>query len=129
MIVAEDEYEPESLSVWGDFWVFWYNIAGDTLKTVSGGDHPGMMAIRYENNQPQVVDFERVEDGARFTPSAKRIFSGRYEIFINMHSNECVREAVRCEQLYEYVLQNGLNVHYYQDYGWEAKQIESPGDL
>ena len=123
MIVAEDE-EPESVSVFGDFWVFWYNIAGDTLKTVSGGDHPGLITISYENNQPKVVAFERVEDGSQFTPSAKRIFSGRYDIFINMHSNECVREAVRREQLSEYVLQNDLNVHYYQDFGWEPKELE-----
>ena len=124
MIVAEDEDEPESVSVFGDFWVFWYNIAGDTLKAVSGGDHPGLITISYENNQPQVVAFERVEDGSRFTPSAKRIFSGRYDIFINMHSNEWVREAVRREQLSEYVLQNDLNVHYYQDFGWEPKELE-----
>ena len=124
MIVAEDEEEPGSVSVWGDFWVFWYNIAGDTLKTVSGGDHPGLITISYENNQPQVVAFDRVEDGSQFTPSAKRIFSGRYDIFINMHSNECVCEAVRREQLSEYVLQNDLNVHYYQDFGWEAKELE-----
>ena len=110
--------------VWGDYWVFWYNISGDTLKTVSGGSHPGMMTLKYENGKPQVVDFERVEDGSRFMPTAKRIFGDYLDIFMNMHANESVREAVRREQLYEYVQQNGLNVHYYQDYGWEAKELE-----
>ncbi len=114
----------EDSSVWGDFWVFWYKIEGDTLKTVSGGDHPGMMTLRYENGQPQVVAFERVEDGSRFMPTAQRIFGDYLDIFMNMHSNESVREAVRREQLYEYVQQNNLNVHYYQDYGWEAKELE-----
>ena len=111
-------------TVYGDFWVFWYKIEGDTLKTVSGGSHPGKMMLTYANDQPQVVDFERVEDGSRFMPSAKRIFGDYYDIFMNMHSNESVREAVRREQLYEYVQQNGLNVHYYQDFGWEAKELE-----
>ena len=114
----------EDSCVWGDFWVFWYNIAGDTLKTVSGGSHPGKMTLTYANNQPQVVDFERVEDGSRFMPTAKRIFGDYLDIFMNMHSNESVREAVRREQLSEYVQQNGQNVHYYQDYGWEAKEFE-----
>lgn len=114
----------EDSSVWGDFWVFWYKIEGDTIKTVSGGDHPGMMTLRYENGQPQVVAFERVEDGSRFMPTAQRIFGDYLDIFMNMHSNESVREAVRREQLYEYVQQNGLNVRYYQDYGWEAKELE-----
>ena len=114
----------EDTCVWGDFWVFWYNISGDTLKTVSGGDHPGRMTLKYENGKPQVVDFERVEDGSRFMPTAKRIFGDYLDIFMNMHANESVREAVRREQLFEYVQQNGLNVHYYQDFGWEAKELE-----
>ena len=114
----------EDSCVWGDFWVFWYNIAGDTLKTVSGGSHPGRMTLTYENNQPQVVAFERVEDGSRFMPTAKRIFGDYLDIFMNMHSNESVREAVRREQLSEYVQQNNLNIHYYQDFGWEAKKLE-----
>ena len=103
----------EDTCVWGDFWVFWYDIEGDTLKTVSGGSHPGRMTLTYENNQPQVVDFERVEDGSRFMPTAKRIFGDYLDIFMNMHSNESVREAVRREQLSEYVQQNNLNVHYF----------------
>ena len=113
----------EDSCVWGDFWVFWYNISGDTLKTVSGGSHPGMMTLKYENWKPQVVDFERVEDGSRFMPTAKRIFGDYLDIFMNMHSNESVREAVRREQLSEFVQQNGLNVHYYQDFGWEAVEL------
>jgi hypothetical protein len=113
----------EDSCVWGDFWVFWYKVEGDTLKTVSGGDHPGMMTLKYENGKPQVVDFERVEDGSRFMPTAKLIFGDYFDIFMNMHSNESVREAVRRGQLYEYVKQNGLNVHYYQDYGWEAVEL------
>ena len=38
-----DESNPDETLVWGDFWVFNYDIAGDTLKTVSGGSHPGLM--------------------------------------------------------------------------------------
>ena len=114
----------EDSCVWGDFWVFWYNIAEDTLKTVSGGDHPGKMTLTYKNNQPQVIDFERVEDGSRFMPTAKHIFGDYLDIFMNMHSNESVREAVRREQLSDYVQHHNLSVHYYQDYGWEAKELE-----
>ena len=119
MIVHE-----EDSCVMGDFWVFWYKMKGDTLKTVSGGSHPGMMTLTYANSQPQVIDFERVEDGSRFMPTAKRIFGDYLDVFMTMHSNETIREAVRREQLYEYVQQNGLNAHYYQDYGWDAKELE-----
>ena len=123
MIVAEDECETD-WCVWGDFWVFWYNISGDTLKTVSGGDHPGLMTLRYENNLPQVTRFEQVEDGSRFMPSVKRIFGSRYDIFLNMHANEHVREAVRREQLLDYIQLHDLSIRYYQDFGWNAVALE-----
>lgn len=109
--------------VWGEFWVFWYNAAGDTLQTVSGGSHPGLITLCYADGKPQVIHFEKVEDGSRFMPSAQRIFGEHFDIFMNMHSNEFVREAIRHEQLGEYVQQKGLDIHYYQDYGWEAKEL------
>ena len=90
---------------WGDFWVFWYNQIGDSLEIVSGGSHPGMMTLLYEDDQPQVIGFEQVEDGSRFLPTAKRIFGDHFDIFMNMHSNGSVREAVRREQLSEYMQQ------------------------
>ena len=60
-----------------DFWVFWYNVSGDTLQTVSGGSHAGRMTLRYENG----------------------------------------------EQLGDYVRRQGLNIRYYQDYGWPAVEL------
>ena len=115
-------YETDSC-VWGDFWVFWYNLSGDTLKTVSGGNHSGLMTLLWQNNQPLVTSFEQVEDGARFTPSAKRIFAEHFDVYQNMHANENVREAVRQEQLSDFIRQNNLSVRYYQDYGFPAIKI------
>ena len=114
----------EDSCVWGDFWVFWYNLHGDTLKTVSGGDHPGCMTISEAGDSLYVSAFWQTKDGAGNDASAREIFGDYYDIFMNMHANESVREAVRREQLYEYVQQNNLNVHYYQDYGWPAKELE-----
>lgn len=118
MMVAETDS-----CIWGDFWVFWYNVSGDTLLTVSGGNHAGRMTLRYENGKPQVTDFEQTEDGAGNEASAKRIFGDHYDIYWNMHSNERVREAVRQEQLGEYIRCHGLNIRYYQDYGWPAVEL------
>jgi hypothetical protein len=115
-------YETDSC-VWGDFWVFWYQLSGDTLKTVSGGNHSGLMTLSWQNNQPLVTSFEQVEDGARFTPSAKRIFAEHFDIYQNMHANENVREAVRQEQLSDFIRHNNLSVRYYQDYGFPAIKI------
>ena len=44
MMVAE-----EDSVIYGDFWIMWYNLAGDTLKMVSGGNHSGKMTIADNN--------------------------------------------------------------------------------
>lgn len=122
MIAAEDD-DSQPMRVWGDFWVFWYDQAGDTLKTVSGGSHPGLMTLSEKDGRFAVTGFERVEDGSRFLPTAQRIFGEHFDVFQDMHSNEDVREAVRKEQLQEYVQQHNLPIHYYQDYGWPAVEL------
>ena len=111
MMVREEGDE-----VWGDFWIWWYNLCGDTLKTVSGGNHSGKMTLR----EGKVVAFEQTVDGAGNDASAHRIFGDYYDIYHNMHSNERVREAVRGSQLYEYIRAHELPVRYYQDFGWPA---------
>ena len=71
----------------------------------------------------QVTEFEQTEDGAGNEASAQRIFGKHYDIYQDMHSNEDVREAVRCEQLQQYVQQHDMKVKYYQDYGWDAVEL------
>ena len=109
--------------LWGDFRIYWYNSCGDTLLTVSGGNHAGMMTMTEENGQLRVTGFEQVEDGARFLTSAKRLFGEYYDIFQNINSNHEVCEAVRREQLGEYIRQHNLPFRYYKDYGWQAVEI------
>lgn len=124
MIVAEEDCETEIAFVWGDFWIFWYNVSGDTLKCVSGGNHSGRMTIS-ELAYPQyyVSAFWKTEDGAGNDKSAHEIFGKHYDVYQNMHSNEEVREAVRKEQLQEYVKSHNLAVRYYQDFGWPAVEL------
>ena len=107
----------------GDFWVMWYNVVGDTLKCVSGGNHAGAMTMSKEDGKYKVTGFEQTVDGAGNVASAKRIFGSYYDIYENVHSSEQVRKAVRKGQLQEYVKNNNLKVRYYQDYGWPAVEL------
>ena len=118
MMVAE-----EDLLVYGDFWIFWYKLSGDTLKTVSGGNHAGRMTITYHDGQPVVTAFEQTADGAGNDASATRIFGSHYDIYCNLHSNAEVREAVRKEQLGEYIHLHNISARYYQDYGWTVVEL------
>ena len=75
-IVNKEEQEDGEILVWGDYCVFNYNLVGDTLKCVSGGNHPGLMhvCLADDNLHFVVTAFEQVEDGAGNLESAKRIF-------------------------------------------------------
>jgi hypothetical protein len=73
--VAVNDSDSTDIRIWGDFWVYNYKQEGDTLKCVSGGSHPGLMHICQIGENFYVKDFEQVEDGSRFLPSAKRILA------------------------------------------------------
>ena len=123
LVVASEQADYDYVPVLCDCWVFWYNTVGDTLKCVSGGNHSGLISLNGMNGHYKVTAFEQTVDGAGNVASAKRIFGSHYDVYQNMHSNQDVREAVRREQLQEYVKRNNLLYKYYQDYGWPAKEI------
>ena len=122
-IVTVDERNGDDILVWGDFWVFNYNQDGNTLKCVSGGNHPGLMHIRQTENGFEVTGFDPVEDGTRFIPSAKRIFGDKYEVFNTIHDDAEARERLRAEGLAVYATKHNLSVTMYQDYGWPSKRL------
>ena len=123
MVVHVDGSNASDTKVWGDFWVLNYILAGDTLKTVSGGSHPGLIHLRQNGNGYEVFAFEKVGDGSRHIPSAKRIFGEYFPDYQRISSNEVERERVREAMVVEYVKANQLPISYYQDYGWDAVSL------
>lgn len=123
MMVATEEQDDDHSLVWGNFWIFNYNFAGDTLKTVSGGNHSGCMTVQKQDGAFTITSFEQTEDGAGYEASAQRIFGKHYDVLQNMQSNSDVREATRKEQLKEYARRNNLAARYYQDFGRDAVEL------
>ena len=123
-IVDVDESNAEDILVYGDYWVFNYNQVGDTLKCVSGGNHPGLTHVRQTETGFEVTAFEQVEDGSNNLPSAKKIFGEKYDAFQAINSDEQKREKLRAEVLADYVKQHNLSVTLYQDFGWPAVKID-----
>ena len=123
-MTCSDGMKNDSVFMWGDYWVFNYKVAGDTLKTVSGGNHSGKMLLtKNENGEFQVMSFEQVEDGAGNLESAKRIFGEYFDAYHAANSDEAYREKARAGSIADYVKAHDLPVKYYQDYGWPAKEI------
>lgn len=123
IVVATDESDAQDIKVWGDFWVFNYNTAGDTLKTASGGSHPGLMHLKKGDKGYEVTGFDQVGDGSQFEPTAKEIFGDKYDAFMKMHSNDKDREQNRAQGIAKYAKAHDLKVTMYQDYGWPAVKL------
>ncbi len=122
-VISTDNGDLQDVKVWGDFWVFNYNVSGDTLKTVSGGNHPGLMHLKKTDKGMEVTNFEVVEDGAGNLESAKKIFGDQYEAFHEINSNQEKRESIRLQFIADYVKKNNLPVKMVQDYGWPAVEL------
>jgi hypothetical protein len=120
IFVSTDDGNKDDVLVWGDFWVFNYDVAGDTLKTVSGGSHPGLMHVKKTDNGFEVVGFDAVEDGAGNMESAKKIFGEHFDSFWEINSNQEKREDIRLHFIADYVKKHNLPVKMVQDYGWPA---------
>ena len=119
-VVSTDESNPDDILVWGDFWVFNYDIAGDTLKTASGGSYPGLMHVKKTDNGFEVFGFDAVADGSDNMPSAKKIFGDKFDAFWELNSDQEKREDMRLHFTSDYVKKHNLPVTMLQDYGWPA---------
>ena len=122
-IISTDEGNKDDVLIWGDFWVFNYDIAGDTLKTVSGGNHPGLMHLKKTDKGFEVTNFEVVEDGEGNMESAKRIFGDNFDAFWEVNSNQEKHESIRLQFIADYVKKSNLPVKMVQDYGWPAVEL------
>ncbi|MBP5541007.1 MAG: hypothetical protein J6X88_05075 [Bacteroidales bacterium] len=118
-IIAIDTNLP-TVKIWGDWWVFNYNIVGDTLKCVSGGSHPGMFQLEKTSDNFDIVAFDQVEDGSNWLQCAQRIFGEYYDAFHAVNSNQELRDSVRLAMTAQYVKEYSLPVTMLQDHGWPA---------
>ena len=122
-LVSTDNGNPEDILFWGDFWVFNYNLSGDTLKTVSGGNHPGLMHVKKTDDGYVVTNFDAVEDGAGNLESAKRIFGDKFDVYQEISSLQEKREDMRRRFTADYVKEHGLSATMIQEYGWPAVNL------
>ena len=122
--ISIDDADESDIKVLGDFWILNYDLSGDTLKTMSGGNHPGRMHVRKTGDGGyEVFDFERVGDGSSYEPEARRIFGDKFEEFSAAYSDDISREAVRKEPVRRFVESKGIPAKMIKDYGWPVIQL------
>ncbi len=119
VIIAEDESDKSDICVYGNFWIFNYDLNGDILENTSGGSYPGCIHIKSTDAGYEVTSMDVVEDGSGFTESAKKIFGKYYDLFTKEGEDEKVREETRAQIIANYTAANSLDITAYRDYGWD----------
>ncbi len=122
-IVAVDYTNEDDVVVYGDFWIENYNIEGDTLKCVSGGNFPGVMHLSKDGDGYTVGSMDVVTDGGGFDDSAKELFGEYYDDFMKVYSDSEARDELRRITVTDYVNLNGLAVSRYRDEGWDPVEL------
>ena len=122
-IVHEDLTNPDEVLVYGGFWVYNYNIDGDTLECVSGGSFPGVMHMAKEGEGYVVSSFDGVADGSDFDSSARELFGESYDAFMEVYGDDAARDELRKITVSDYVNLNGLDAAQYQDYGQDPVEL------
>ena len=123
ILISNNLDDSTDMSIWGDYWVFNYNLQGDTLMTISGGNHPGCFHIAQQGENFAVTKFDEAESGSGCTQSMQRIFDTDYETYLMMTEEEGYLENHRKEAIAKYAKRHGITVNFYQDYGWDAVKI------
>ncbi len=123
--IAIDDSNSDDILVYGDYWIYNYNLDGDTLATASGGDYPGLMHLKKTDNGYEVTAFDVVADGEAGEESAKEIFGDLYDKYVEVMGDEETREKERTDIISVYVLNNELPITQYQDYGWDPVALST----
>jgi len=119
IIVHVDEEDKDDIKVYGNFWIFNYDLNGDILENTSGGSYPGCIHLKSTDEGYEVTSMEVVEDGSNYTESAKEIFGEYYDAFVETTSDSEQTESIRAQIIANYVAANNLSITAYQDYGWD----------
>ena len=123
IIIAEDESDKSDIKLYGNFWIFNYDLNGETLENTSGGSYPGVIHIDGSDADYVVKSMEVVEDGSNYDSSAKKIFGKYYDDFVKSGEDKDAFEKTRAQIIANYVFANDLSIKEYKDYGWDPVKL------
>lgn len=117
------KHKGDDLIVFCNLWSDIYYRNGNTLQSDGGGESPARLRLHPDADAPggyQVIEDLRTGDGSEYEKGIKAFCKGypgmKRKYF---RDNESKREEIRTELVRMYVRDNGLDIKYYKDYGWD----------
>ena len=126
-IVLKEEVGETEATLWGDFWIFAYQLNGNILECTAGGENSGVMKLEKKDGAWNVISLEVAEDGENFADSIRAFANGDEELekeyYLASDAMDGYLPQSRRSFIVEYVNANHLDIVAYQDYGWEPVDI------
>lgn len=123
-VIYKEVQTEDELLVFGNFWVYGYQLMGNILESTSGGEMPACFHLKETEEGYEVVSVEVAGDGAEYDGKIREFtegYPGVYELFFSGDADE--RKNAMTEYVSMYVEDNHLDVKYVKEYGWDPMPL------
>ena len=121
VMIFKTEQTGDTVKVTGNFWTLNYVLEGQTLKCISGGEHPGVITLEMEDEEWLVTSLDEIGDEEDYAAGLERITGGDKDLIASFNLAHDMGEeplkSVREKYLREYIAEAELDVTAYQDEG------------
>ena len=119
LVVKVDDSDKSDIKVYGDFWIYGYDLYGTIFNMKNGGSFPGCYHLKEEDGKVSVVKKEIAEDGSNNWSSLVKICGNDETLAKSINGAKDVDgEDTRIEYAKMYAKANNLRVSGIKDYGW-----------
>lgn len=129
-VIYDVKQKDDDLMVFCNLWSYVYYQNGNTLECESGGESPARLRLHPDADAPggyQVIEDIRTGDGSDYYEGIKEFCKGypgmADKYFDYDESTIDIRESIRTILIRMYVQDNGLDIKYYKDYGWDPVPV------
>ena len=119
-IVKIDDSDKKDVKLYGDFWIYGYQMFGTIFNTKNGSSNPGCYHLKDEDGKITVISKEFAEDGSNNWSSLVKICGGDEDLakMILNKLSPTEDEQLRLEYAMMYAKANKLKLSGIKDYGW-----------
>ncbi len=126
-LILDIKHKGDDLIVFCNLWSYSYYRNGNTLECESGGEAPARLRLHPDADAPggyQIIEDLRTGDGSEYEKGIKAFCKGYPGMKRKYFSdNDSEQDEIRTALIRMYVQDNGLDIKYYKDYGWDPVPI------
>lgn len=126
-VILKVNEKDNKVKVYGNFYSGHYELYGNQLNHVGGGESPAVITFQREaDGSLAFVEIKEAGDGAYYAKDIKEFckgIQGLYEEFMDHDSIRQRANEIRIQMISEYEKANHLGIEYIKDYGWDPIKI------